>query len=127
MSSSSSQGNASSGNINGTKVYGGVCPAGHYCTAGTIRATDHPCPNGTYNPLAGGKSLSACLPCDGGKVCNGQGLPQPNDLCAPGFYCISGARSPTPTDGVTGNICPIGHYCPGNTSYTLSCMSGTYR
>ncbi len=115
------------GTINGTQVYGGVCPPGHFCPSGSYRATDHPCPNGTYNPFSGGKDISACKSCDGGKVCNGQGLSQPNGVCAPGFYCISGARSPMPSDGITGNLCPIGNYCPGNTSVYFGCLPGTYR
>ena len=106
---------------------GGVCPPGYYCPAGTIRAHDNACPNGTYNPHYGGKNqATACLPCDGGKVCNGKGLSLPNGLCAPGFYCIQSARTSTPTDGTTGDICPIGNYCPGSTSTYFSCLPGTF-
>jgi hypothetical protein len=33
-------------------------------------------------------------------------------VCSPGFFCLSGAISSTPTDGVTGNYCARGGYCP---------------
>ena len=121
------QGNHSNGNLNGTQVYGGVCPSGHYCPSGTIRATQYHCPNGTYNPTYGGQVPTACIACDPGKVCNGVGLSAPNGLCAPGFYCIRGAKSKMPVDGTTGDICPIGSYCPGNTSVPYNCLAGTYR
>lgn len=39
------------------------------------------------------------------------GLSEPSGECATGFYCTGGAASPKPTDGVTGNICPLGTYC----------------
>lgn len=32
--------------------------------------------------------------------------------CIAGYLCHSGAVSLTPEDGVTGDWCPQGHYCP---------------
>lgn len=34
--------------------------------------------------------------------------------------------SATPSDGETGNICPVGHYCPLGSSYPVVCPDGTY-
>lgn len=39
------------------------------------------------------------------------GLSVPSGECTAGFYCKGGAALPKPTDGVTGNICPVGTYC----------------
>jgi hypothetical protein len=39
------------------------------------------------------------------------GLNQPEGPCSAGYYCLSGASTPTPTDGTTGNVCPQGKYC----------------
>lgn len=44
-----------------------------------------------------------------------------------GYYCLSGARSPTPEDGgTTGDRCPEGHYCPRGSSTPLPCPAGHY-
>lgn len=47
--------------------------------------------------------------------------------CDAGYYCFSGARSPTPDDGgTTGDRCPEGHYCPRGSSAPLPCPIGHY-
>ena len=33
---------------------------------------------------------------------------------------------PTPTDNTTGNICPMGHYCPPGSSAPTACDLGYY-
>ena len=43
-----------------------------------------------------------------------------------GYYCISGASKSTPQDGLTGDICPTGHYCPEGSSQPEPCPAGTY-
>lgn len=43
-----------------------------------------------------------------------------------GYYCSGGAVSAMPSDGETGNICPVGHYCPLGSSYPVVCPDGTY-
>lgn len=43
-----------------------------------------------------------------------------------GYYCSGGAMSSMPSDGVTGNICPVGHYCPMGASSPVVCPDGTY-
>lgn len=34
--------------------------------------------------------------------------------------------SAMPSDGETGNICPVGHYCPSGSSYPVVCPDGTH-
>ena len=34
-------------------------------------------------------------------------------------------QSTTPIDGITGNICPKGHYCPAGTASPIACAPGT--
>ena len=64
-----------------------ACPYGHYCPTGTKRATEFPCPAGTYNPNEQQTSLSACLTCDAGHFCpEGSGR---MFECPPGAYCDS--------------------------------------
>ncbi|PKU33190.1 zonadhesin-like isoform x4 [Limosa lapponica baueri] len=119
------------------------CPAGFYCPKGTRFATEFPCPRGYYNPDAMTQSLDSCLPCPPGHFCGKEnltaasgecdaGLSVPSGECSAGFYCKGGAALPKPTDGVTGNICPVGtycsHYCPRNTQFATQypCPPGTY-
>jgi hypothetical protein len=52
-----------------------------------------------------------CFACDFGKYCMTPGLNQSEGPCSAGYYCLSGASTPTPTDGTTGNMCPQGKYC----------------
>ena len=60
-------------------------------------------------------------------MCISSGLGEPDQVCAPGYYCIAGALRVDPKDGGTGDECPIGNYCPGNTSTYLPCEPGSYR
>lgn len=108
-------------------MFGGECQEGYYCPEGSVKATTAACPKATYNPIKGGTNSSACLPCPGGKACTGKGLAEPDAVCSPGYYCISGAERVDPVDGGTGDRCPIGNYCPGNTSTYIPCEPGTYR
>ena len=48
------------------------------------------------------------------------------DDCDAGYYCASGANISMPTDGTTGDICPIGNYCPTGSQAPLPCPEGTY-
>ena len=49
----------------------GACFSGHYCPAGT--GTPIACPVGTYLPVTGGGSETACLPCIPGTPSDAQG------------------------------------------------------
>ena len=42
------------------------------------------------------------------------------------YYCTEAAYSDTPTDGVTGDVCPVGHYCPQGSSSPEPCSQGYY-
>ncbi|EDO39339.1 predicted protein, partial [Nematostella vectensis] len=106
--------------------YGGVCPPGYYCLKGTREATQYPCPNGTYNDQWGRVQMSECLACPGGKACTGVGLKYWTGVCRAGHYCKGGSTTPTPDDGVTGNVCPIGKHCPTGSSEPKDCAPGTF-
>lgn len=42
------------------------------------------------------------------------------------YYCLEGALTSTPVDGVTGGPCPQGFYCPEGTVQPVPCNPGTY-
>jgi DNA-binding beta-propeller fold protein YncE len=48
-----------------------LCLRGRFCTQSSVFAdsTEQECPPGTYNPLFGMSSISACLPCPAGLAC----------------------------------------------------------
>ena len=107
------------------QTYGDRCPAGHFCGEGSSAPV--PCPLGTYFSGRGIDNEGSCLPCPARRSCNGTGLTAYNGDCAPGYYCVGGATSPTPfpTDA-TGGICPRGHYCPGASNAPLACAPSWY-
>ena len=53
-------------------------------------------------------------------------LDVPAGNCSDGYFCIGGADTATPTDGVTGDICPAGRYCPSGVAWPQACPLGTY-
>ena len=70
-----------------------------------------------------------CTECDFGKYCMTPGLTAPEGDCEAGYYCHSGSKTPTPSDGVTGDVCPQGRYCPpgtynGRFTHTQGAASG---
>lgn len=42
------------------------------------------------------------------------------------FYCAEKSETPTPTDGISGHVCPEGHYCPAGATRPVPCDPGTY-
>ena len=70
-------------------------------------------PSGSYEPQ----------PCPGGMFCQFAGLSEPTDNCSAGHYCSVRASSPTPVDGVTGDICPPGFYCPAGLYFFVESKS----
>ena len=108
-----------------------MCPKGHWCGIGSTGPTDHPCGNGTYNPVYGGTDETACLPCPPGRVCQGLGLEDWNLNCSAGFFCIGHATHGSPSISkdkfYMGDLCPIGKYCPIATHEPFPCEPGTYR
>ena len=53
-----------------------------------------------------------CFDCTSGYYCETPGLTSPTGPCVAGFYCASRANDSSPGDGVTGDVCPLGFYCP---------------
>jgi len=66
------------------------------------------------------------FPCTPGYYCSGVGNIAETDQCDAGYYCKEKAISATPTDGTTGNQCPLGHYCPKGSGAPIACPIGTY-
>nr|XP_055052406.1 zonadhesin isoform X1 [Misgurnus anguillicaudatus] len=104
--------------------FGTECPLGHYCPKGTTNPL--PCPVGTWSNSTGLKSVEECPSCPGGFYCASTGLTEPTGLCSEGFYCAAKAETPTPTDGISGHVCPEGHYCPPGTTRPVPCDPGTF-
>lgn len=68
-----------------------------------------------------------CQACEPGKYCPTQGLHTPFANCSAGYYCTANATTASPTDGgVTGDVCPLGHYCPVGTGTPVPCPAGSY-
>ena len=64
--------------------------------------------------------------CPAGNYCGSSGLSQPTGLCAIGFFCVSAALTPTPSDEKTGNICAVNHYFPAGSASPILCPPGTH-
>lgn len=54
------------------------------------------------------------------------GSTEPTGPCSPGYYCTDSANNSMPVDGMTGNICPEGRYCPEGSALGLSCPVKTF-
>ena len=98
------------------------CYGGYYCPSGAKDATMIKCPTGYYCP----NGSAAKIPCTRGWYCAHDGLSVPTYQCAPGSYCTLNSSSATPRDGVTGNICPKGKYCPLGTAVPNDCPIGMF-
>ena len=44
-----------------------------------------------------------------------------------GFYCTGAAEKSNPVSEAYGDRCPVGHFCPVNTSSPVPCPAGTYQ
>lgn len=76
--------------------------------------------------LLGIGSLAQCTSCDPGKYCPSPSATSPVANCTAGYYCVLNATTAQPVDGVTGDICPTGHYCPEGFGEPFPCEDGTY-
>lgn len=59
-----------------------------------------------------------------GFYCLLPGLAAVSGPCSAGFHCSRGASVPSPTDGVTGDLCPPGHFCPQGSPRPAPCPAG---
>ena len=100
---------------------GVICPTGHYCPSGCREPIK--CPHGNYNPNTGRWLLSHCLNCTQGYECPRPGLsstPSAN-LCPVGYYC------PLNTTQGEHLPCPKGHKCPTGTHTPVLCTDSTFN
>ncbi|XP_010632162.1 multiple epidermal growth factor-like domains protein 11 [Fukomys damarensis] len=111
---------------NTSSIVGNECPTGHYCPASTTFASQFPCPRGTYNPQKGAIQQSDCTLCEPGSYCLLPGLVAPSGPCSSGFYCAHGASVWNPMDGITGDLCPPGHFCPRGSPLPAPCAPGSF-
>lgn len=54
--------------------------------------------------------------------CQQEGLPEPEALCFPGYYCNGSAKVPNPPYA----NCPIGHYCVEGSYVPEPCPRGSF-
>lgn len=107
----------------------GYCAKGFYCNSGSTSPRPRSssegggrCTRGYYCP----EGSSSATACDSGKYCPDDEMYEAVLNCNAGYYCISAATTPTPTDGVTGYKCPIYYYCEAGTTNPSSCDPGYY-
>lgn len=62
-----------------------------------------------------------------GFYCLLPGLVAVSGPCSAGFHCTRGASVPSPTDRVTGDLCPPGHFCPQGSPRPAPCPAGESR
>jgi hypothetical protein len=103
---------------NSTDITPVACPPGSYCPASSELPTV--CPDGTYDSRGSLQSSSECTPCPVGRYCQ-QGISI--GPCRAGYYCLSRASSPTPSD----QLCPAGHYCLDGCTTPTPCPESTIR
>ena len=106
----------------GLSAVSGDCEAGFYCPARSTSQRAGICPHGFYCPARSPAQIS----CPAGQHCNSDGLAAPSGNCSAGYFCTSRATTARPTDGITGNLCPSGHYCPERSPSPIACDHGTY-
>ena len=110
-----------------------ICPQGYYCVTGV--ADPEPCPISTYGNTTGLRKESDCITCDGGFYCDSYALQAPKGVIAPGYYCLGGCNTSTPStvhnpddnSYVNEGVCTKGSYCPSGTAAPLPCPEGTFQ
>ena len=126
-----------------------ICPIGHYCQTHTARP--QPCPTGSYMPTEGARYADpqsatansqaltlACLPCEAGFSCPGQGLSATSECpvgtyspakssscfeCRVGHLCLEVRKTQAQYEEA---LCPAGSYCAGLAQPAVSCPLGFY-
>lgn len=113
------------GNVTGI-IYPVDCPAGYYCPLRTEFAKQNPCMPGTWSNITQLTQQSECYDCLPGKYCFLPGKTEPTNECLAGYYCSRKANESSPEDGATGDICPMGYYCPIGSHTGVKCPIGSY-
>lgn len=111
---------------NATQYSDKPCPPGHYCPHGTEYDVQFPCPPGTFSSDQQLRAEDECQTCPAGQFCGGEANLVPSGNCSAGYYCVGNASTSTPLDGVTGNICVAGEFCPAGTVVPQACKPGHY-
>ena len=62
----------------------------------------------------------------GGYYCPGGGIITPALPCSAGYYCRQGAISAAPLQDSNANECPVGFYCPEQSTEPVACPVGTF-
>ena len=102
--------------------YNGRAAKGCYSSSSS-GALNYKCPLGKYMPSYG---ATECVDCPPGHYCDELGLSDvTSKRCSGGYLCIKGSASATPTDGITGSLCPQHCYCEENTGFAERCKDGT--
>eukprot|EP00750_Incisomonas_marina_P016607 INCI19214.1.p1 GENE.INCI19214.1~~INCI19214.1.p1 ORF type:complete len:6126 (+),score=1170.25 INCI19214.1:309-18686(+) len=109
-----------------TRTSGHICPAGSYCPNGSTGPIQYRCPEGTFSTSQGLQNASQCTSCTAGYYCGEEGLTAVSGPCAPGYTCSGGSSTATPTDGVVGDECLAGRYCPEGSSIGTRCPQHTF-
>lgn len=96
------------------------CPLGYSCSQSAT--TPSICTTGTFQNSYGSSSCKSCPP---GYYCNTNGLSDLSSrLCSAGYICYGGATTSTPSDGTTGDVCPIGSKCEAGSAKALAWEDG---
>ena len=112
-----------------------LCPAHHFCVAGSTYSGEI-CPAGTMTTGSdSGKSDAAgCTNCEPGKYCvDGKADGLTLDDCVAGHYCAGGKNAvPDPTKTGDDNrgvddLCPKGKYCDAGTTQPTTCPTSKFR
>ncbi|OXB81274.1 UNVERIFIED_CONTAM: hypothetical protein H355_014318 [Colinus virginianus] len=92
----------------------GDCPLGYNCPPGTGFPFSFPCTPGFFWDNSSAEGEDRCKPCPAGNYCDSPAMTEPK------------ACPVLPTDGVTGDVCPAGTYCPPGSPLPIPCPPGTY-
>ena len=103
-----------------------ACPAGFYCPNGTQTRRQFPCPVGTYSNSTNVENITECRLCPAGFYCEAENITEPTGKCAPGYYCVLGATTLTPTASTRGGPCLQGSFCETGWSWPTPCPKGTF-
>lgn len=97
----------------------GPCPVGHYCEVGTSVPT--PCPAGYFSNQERAISISYCLICPPGFMCEVDGLSEPTGPSSIGLRTADGILENQICSAFSSEYCPLGTYI------AQQCYTGYYQ